>query len=326
MSSWMYVKNHMHKWLNLPLPVSSMMSEPVDHSTAKIPPFKYMGDCALIVLPILPDTLILPAGSVLERPTQPRRLMDTAEIDALRELRIHYSIQLVAVVILWYDHMITLPLEISSIWNRPKTLISWIYLVNRYTASLGRIPFFIISWLSLSDKISLVNQHESAEANLNLPGCLLPHASKRLAAARAKASPNNRGVNIPSIVLRDGILYFAGITVCSVLNMVFFYIPPVGSATFQLYPVFDCFLFSRYSKEASQLSTVYVTLVSRMVLNLRDLATPGPEETQFLQQVRSITLVPVAWTDLSFVSHGLVPKDPLVLGEVNDARKAFDLR
>ncbi|KAF7982765.1 hypothetical protein HWV62_26668 [Athelia sp. TMB] len=280
--------------------------------------------------------------------------MDTAEIDALRELRIHYSIQLVAVVILWYDHMITLPLEISSIWNRPKTLISWIYLVNRYTASLGRIPFFIISWLSLSDKISLVNQHESAEANLNLPGCLLPHTSKsairlavpwecllaydtiillltvrktyRLAAARAKTSPNNRGVNIPSIVLRDGILYFAGITVCSVLNMVFFYIPPVRSATFQLYPVFDCFLFSRYSKEASQLSTVYVTLVSRMVLNLRDLATPGPEETQFMQQVRSITLVPVAWADLSFVSHGLVPKDLLVLGEVNDARKVFDSR
>ncbi|KAF7982735.1 hypothetical protein HWV62_26608 [Athelia sp. TMB] len=197
-------------------------------------------------------------------------------------------------VILWYDHIISLPLEIASIWRRPKTLISWIYLVNRYTASFGNIAFFVIDWLTLSSKASLIHQHSSPRAKL--PGCKLEHTTEnairlavpwecmliydavvlvftvrktyKLAAARARAAFKADGVHIPTIILRDGILYFAGMTVCNALNILCFYItPPLlkgGLSTFN--------------------SIVDVTLVSRMVLNLRDLATPGPDATEGTQE------------------------------------------
>ena len=58
-------------------------------------------------------------------------------------------------VILWYDHIITMPNEIAGIWRRPKTMISWLYLVNRYLATLGNAAFLTIGFLTLSDKVSL---------------------------------------------------------------------------------------------------------------------------------------------------------------------------
>lgn len=60
------------------------------------------------------------------------------------------------IVILWWDHIVSFPLEVTSIWKRPKTLISWIYLANRYVASIGNIAFFVIDWEKMSDKVRLI--------------------------------------------------------------------------------------------------------------------------------------------------------------------------
>lgn len=285
--------------------------------------------------------------------------MHAVQVAAIRDLRIHNYIEMISVVILWWDHIISFPLEVTSIWKRPKTLISWIYLVNRYLASISRIAFFVINWEKLSNSackttsllnqillffnqamicllllirvyaiyardrrilylfatmctvmltatiLSLVKQRSSMQTRLS--GCKLAHTESNairlavpwecmlvydavvllltiiktysLAATRAKVSLATNGVHIPTIVLRDGILYFVGITVSNAINIMFFYYPP---------PLLKGAL-------STLNSVINITLVSRMVLNLRDSATQSEVETQVTAQ---------SWGNLNFASRG----------------------
>ncbi|KAG1811745.1 uncharacterized protein BJ212DRAFT_487145 [Suillus subaureus] len=54
--------------------------------------------------------------------------------------------------ILIYDHMVTLPEEITFIWRRPKALSAKLFIVNRYMALLGNIFALCIDFLPISDE------------------------------------------------------------------------------------------------------------------------------------------------------------------------------
>lgn len=81
-------------------------------------------------------------------------------------------------VIQWYDHIVTFPDEVTGIWCRPKTLISYLYIANRYTASLGNIVFFILGFMTLEHEVSAVS-HSSAHplnrsTDLEVSNCRAP--------------------------------------------------------------------------------------------------------------------------------------------------------
>lgn len=56
-------------------------------------------------------------------------------------------------VILGYDHILTLPREVTAIWRRPITLNTALYLANRYLATIGSAVFLGVGFLTLSDKV-----------------------------------------------------------------------------------------------------------------------------------------------------------------------------
>lgn len=64
-------------------------------------------------------------------------------ITAGQHLRIEDSFAMVAITILVYDYFLTFPTEVSLIWNRPKTLVSVLFLINRYFAPLAITICFV---------------------------------------------------------------------------------------------------------------------------------------------------------------------------------------
>lgn len=50
----------------------------------------------------------------------------------LVRLHVIYRPLVAGFVILIYDHFLTIAEEIEYVWRRPKNLISWIFLCNRY--------------------------------------------------------------------------------------------------------------------------------------------------------------------------------------------------
>ncbi|KAG1729519.1 uncharacterized protein EDB91DRAFT_1159446 [Suillus paluster] len=62
-----------------------------------------------------------------------------------------YSV-LVANSILIYDHIVTLPEEITFIWCRPKARSAVLFFINRYVALLGNICGLVMDFLPVSDK------------------------------------------------------------------------------------------------------------------------------------------------------------------------------
>lgn len=70
--------------------------------------------------------------------------MDTTE---KQQLLFHLHIVLVANSILIYDHMVTLPEEITFIWCHPKMLSAIFFFVNRYVALVGNIFGLFIDFL-----------------------------------------------------------------------------------------------------------------------------------------------------------------------------------
>ncbi|KAG0699218.1 hypothetical protein DFH29DRAFT_1070783 [Suillus ampliporus] len=56
--------------------------------------------------------------------------------------------------ILIYDHMVTLPEEVTFIWCRPKALSAMLFLANRYIALLGNICALVMGFLPISDELA----------------------------------------------------------------------------------------------------------------------------------------------------------------------------
>ncbi|KIM74120.1 hypothetical protein PILCRDRAFT_14678 [Piloderma croceum F 1598] len=57
-----------------------------------------------------------------------------------KQLTINYYVSLVSFVILYYDHALTLPMEIQRFWIRGFTWATLFFFINRYLAFLGHIP------------------------------------------------------------------------------------------------------------------------------------------------------------------------------------------
>ncbi|KAF9469555.1 hypothetical protein BDZ94DRAFT_1242693 [Collybia nuda] len=69
--------------------------------------------------------------------------------DTAQEIIIHNCLHVLAVSILFYDHFITLGREIEYIWKRPKSISSYYFFLNRYTALLGTLVVTVLSLTTL---------------------------------------------------------------------------------------------------------------------------------------------------------------------------------
>ncbi|KAG1831583.1 hypothetical protein EV424DRAFT_158201 [Suillus variegatus] len=75
--------------------------------------------------------------------------MYATELEAQQALVQSYTL-FVAISILLYDHMATLPEEIMFIWRRPKAMSAVLFLVNRYIAVLGNTLVLLSTFLPVS--------------------------------------------------------------------------------------------------------------------------------------------------------------------------------
>ena len=53
---------------------------------------------------------------------------------------------LASTTLLYYDYLLTLPLELKRIWGQPISLVSILYVVNRYSALVGYIPVLMFTF------------------------------------------------------------------------------------------------------------------------------------------------------------------------------------
>lgn len=74
--------------------------------------------------------------------------MDTIQVYQM--MTISYYAIMVPIIILVYDHLVTLAEEISFIWCRPKALSAMLFLLNRYVALLGNVYGLIGDFLPAS--------------------------------------------------------------------------------------------------------------------------------------------------------------------------------
>ncbi|KAG2358161.1 hypothetical protein BDR07DRAFT_308303 [Suillus spraguei] len=69
-----------------------------------------------------------------------------------QQVSVHLYADVVANCILIYDHMSTLPEEITFIWCRPKAFSAILFFVNRYVALLANIFYLFSNFLPISNK------------------------------------------------------------------------------------------------------------------------------------------------------------------------------
>ncbi|KAF7967541.1 hypothetical protein HWV62_33958 [Athelia sp. TMB] len=81
----------------------------------------------------------------------------------------------------------------------------------------------------------------------------------RLAIRKSSVRPSANAIHIPTLKIRDGALYFAGMALTNLLNIMCFYVAP---------PLMK----DSESQLTLSASSIGVTLISRVVLNLREIA------------------------------------------------------
>lgn len=70
------------------------------------------------------------------------------ESQRLTNHRIHAAI-------LYYDWFLTLPAEVSGVWARKKSIVSWVFLINRYLTLFGTTIVMVLSGMSLDAEVSV---------------------------------------------------------------------------------------------------------------------------------------------------------------------------
>ncbi|PAV16742.1 hypothetical protein PNOK_0836200 [Pyrrhoderma noxium] len=80
---------------------------------------------------------------------------DSYVLDDAKQIYILRYYVLASVIILYYDHLITLRNEIGQIWNRKISLNSILFLINRYTTSFGYIFELYIAFDAPNIKVCL---------------------------------------------------------------------------------------------------------------------------------------------------------------------------
>jgi len=260
---------------------------------------------------------------------------------ATHDIITHGYLHMLAISILYYDHLITAGLEVRYLWGRPKSQSSYWFFLNRYFAFLANISVTALGFSKLSDEsckkynlyrqiLLIVNQilvcvlltvrifalyqrskrilawmlgsgavlagtacfvmfgQKSAPAGHG-PGChvgLSKETAIRLAGAwealfvydsiiffltvwktmKEKKDQRVTGINVTliDVLLRDGAVYFAVMALCNLTNILTFYLA-------------GPFLRGGLSTFASSMS---VTMMSRLMLNLHETAQEGIYTTQ----------------------------------------------
>ncbi|KAJ6597560.1 hypothetical protein DFH09DRAFT_1272231 [Mycena vulgaris] len=126
---------------NLPSPREGTIEERIRRQGPKLKGFS--------AVPILSTTSTPMADA--ESAVVAQGLWATSDSSLGPLLLLNYE-HLVYLVILFWDHLITLDNEINLIWRRKKSLSSYSFLVNRYFAFLTGIPVLLLPFLTLSSE------------------------------------------------------------------------------------------------------------------------------------------------------------------------------
>ncbi|KAF7324209.1 hypothetical protein MKEN_00644200 [Mycena kentingensis (nom. inval.)] len=101
---------------------------------------------------------------------------DIGELDPatiVYALRIHDYLALPAFTFLFWDHILTFGDELRFLWFRRRTLSTWCFLFNRYTAFFGDIAVAWFTFNTIPEKVRRVPLllRASADGNLLLQAC-----------------------------------------------------------------------------------------------------------------------------------------------------------
>lgn len=66
------------------------------------------------------------------------------------EILLHGYLQIISLSFLYWDHLITIDDELRLLWNKPKTLASYLFFANRYLAFFGNITVTTLGFTTLS--------------------------------------------------------------------------------------------------------------------------------------------------------------------------------
>ncbi|KAH9054534.1 hypothetical protein EDB87DRAFT_1689269 [Lactarius vividus] len=186
--------------------------------------------------------------------------------------------------ILYYDYLLTLPLEIQYLWYPNK--LGWFTiacLLNRYLPVLGHIPL-AVSYMVRSDDLlwAMIGSRrakvETIQVISSVAGCnqYMPREGGRYAALTwlgvlmfdttifsltlYKAIRMGRGIRLLDVIVRDGAMYYSALFVVNLTNiLILLFAPPLLK-----------------NSTTSITNVLSITLVSRLMLNLRAQSTTQP--------------------------------------------------
>ncbi|KAJ7917214.1 hypothetical protein B0H13DRAFT_1995673 [Mycena leptocephala] len=85
--------------------------------------------------------------------------MDDSAARLATDIRIHNSLHLLGITIMYYDYLITLDDEISFLWNRTGS-VSWFwFFAVRYAGFVGNLPVTVFSFYTMEPKICMHRCH-----------------------------------------------------------------------------------------------------------------------------------------------------------------------
>ncbi|KZP03638.1 hypothetical protein FIBSPDRAFT_941414 [Athelia psychrophila] len=245
--------------------------------------------------------------------------MEIDAVSATQDVLIHNYLQFFATM------------EITCIWARPKGLVSYLFIANRYLALFGNIVALYINLLNIPSEFHILNRlgilavrmyalyardrrivylfialailviavisavftHQDVKTVTSVRGCNIAHTVqngirlavpwecvlvldviilgltvfKTHASIRQGASGRHMPttVHIPKLIIRDGALYFVGMVVTNTLNIMCFYLAaPIIKGSMSTFA-----------------SVMSVTLISRVILNLREVVEASRASVNF---------------------------------------------
>ncbi|KAF9058484.1 hypothetical protein BDP27DRAFT_577831 [Rhodocollybia butyracea] len=70
------------------------------------------------------------------------------------QLLLHGYFQMLAISILYWDHLLTFKYEVHYLWQGPKTHSTYLFFLNRYFACFANIAVTVLSFATLPTQVS----------------------------------------------------------------------------------------------------------------------------------------------------------------------------
>uniref|UniRef100_A0A0W0FX37 DUF6533 domain-containing protein n=1 Tax=Moniliophthora roreri TaxID=221103 RepID=A0A0W0FX37_MONRR len=152
---------------------------------------------------------------------------------------------LFGVAILYWDHILTFPVEVKYLWKWPQGISGYVFFLHRYFAALSN-AIVIISRLgphSLLESSSCLHLQKIRDAVILVAQVIVLLAAVAWEAAffydtlifllamyKAYQTKKELGMGLPlmNIVIRDGSLYFGAMSLASLGNILTFYLAGVS--------------------------------------------------------------------------------------------------